>query len=159
MNMTFMDLLDKLPKLNRFNEDYYNLIEFSNLLEELGSIDISVYEDYLITPFYICNEGICEFYWCELLIQLVDKPSFIDYLLKKTGRKNVNEIDKVIRERTEKLYLEILRPDSTFPSSKLIDYINFIRYYEEIKEDMEFVFKRDGFNCEFDENCLYFTVY
>ena len=159
MVISFSKLLSGLSRTEKSNECHYNMAELGHELQINGSAEILVDDDCLILPFYICKEGRYEMYWFELLIRLVESPSFDNYVLTKTGHKNVAMVDKSIKDRMERLYIEILHPSVTLSSAKLLNYVNFIKDSEEVKKDVVDAFIGDFEHFEFDANKLYFAVY
>ncbi|MCL2286762.1 MAG: hypothetical protein FWC32_10430 [Firmicutes bacterium] len=153
MVISFSNLLREISKREESNECYYNIVELSNKLEKSGVSDISIDDDCLISPFYICAEGrTYEMYWLDFSIRHVDKSN-MDAILLERARGAVGE------EIVKMLYVEIIPPNATFPSAKLRDYANFIAHSDEVKEDVISAFKRYSEHFEFDKNNLFFAVY
>jgi len=159
MDITFLDLIDTLPKVEHFNECFYNLVELSKKIEAVSSISISMSDHHIILPFYIYQERTYEIYWYEFTLKSVAFTSFDTHVLEKLGKKKEDVDDMTIIERMGNLYLEVVEPETSVPSLKMIDCINYIKTSDEIIKDVTDVFRRYDESFEFDERNLYFVLY
>ena len=96
--VTLLDIVQRSKSEKRANgEVFYNLADFRRQLETLKEDLLSV-PDCILTPDYIHDGALYELYEYELNIRLTDQPDFHRYLLKKTGRKAVEDIpDHIVR--------------------------------------------------------------
>ena len=152
MRKNLRDLFLKLEVLKVSNGSYYNLIDFFNILNQLGKVDIYV-DEYILTPFYICNNKVLELYDYELNIRLVESPSFNTFVLRATGKANFTDVDPEIIRKFENRYLETILPNKSLPVSKLLEFIRYVRKSNEIEKRV-----CDCFH-EFHDSKLYFEVY
>ena len=159
MMTSFLDLLNGVVMKKHFNESYYNVAELSIKLQKSNATEISIDNDCFIVPFYICTEGTYEMYGYEFSIHLVDKPSFDNYVLAKTGSKSMDSVDKSVKDKMESLYVEIIHPNTTLSSVKLQEYIEFINHSDEIKKEVTDAFIKVGKHLKFNENDVFLAVY
>jgi len=157
MNITFNNFIQSLNKHKRYNEILYNINELANKLEMINSIIISDDSDYVLTPSYIHNEWRYEFYWSEIIIQSVNVPSFSQHVLSVTMT-DVEQLDNVIKSRMEKLYIEVVKPEISFPASSMLKCIDYIKTSEEIINDATVAFRHDHHLFKYDDDNLYFTI-
>jgi len=134
MEISFSNLLGEITI--KKGKIYYNLVELAQVLERKKDFNISIDHGgyYSLTPFYISEKGsFYEIYWYASLIQL----------------------EEVL---TCEIHIEVVKPNMTFPSCKLMDYINDVKSLERIRSDVTEVLSRDNNNFKFDENRLYFEI-
>lgn len=152
MMINFNDLKQEIKYLEQSNVRYYNLDSFEKLLLEKTNINVKI-EDMIITPYYINSYGVLELYDYELNIRNVEHPNFEQFLLSKTGKTNIEDINPNIVEKSKNCYIEIISPQKDISIEFLNKYIEFVKNSSEISER---VF--NSFN-EFDTKNLYFEFY
>jgi len=89
----------------------------------------------------------------------VDSPSFEDYVLERTGKEQMDAVSGNIKERMKSLYLEIVKPETTLLSSRLLNCVNYIKNSDEVAKDVIDAFIKYDKQFEFDKRKLYFAVY
>ena len=96
--MKLLDVIRLAERVERPNgEELYRIAGFREQLKALNEGTLIV-EDCILTPYYIHDGAMYELYEYELNIRLTDQPDFHRYLLKKTGRKAVEDIpDHIVR--------------------------------------------------------------
>jgi len=159
MNISFVDLISTLNKIETCNESLYSLLELCNKLEKVDSISIDMNDHISIVPFYMSDEGRYEIYWGELTIKSVSRPMFENYILERTGKKKIEAVDETVKERMKSLYLEVVTPKTSITSSELINCIRYIINSTEVIEDVTKAFVRHKPSFVFAEEHLYFAVY
>ncbi|MCL2047778.1 MAG: hypothetical protein FWG87_03520 [Defluviitaleaceae bacterium] len=152
MKKNLCDLFKEMNPLKISNGDYYNVVAFCDILNQLEETDIYVNE-HIITPFYIYNNKVLELYDYSLNIQQVDSPNFNNFILEETGKTKLNEINNSIIQKYEKCYLETIRPNKYLPIAKLQEYLHYLRTVTDIKDRIF-----DYLN-EFYEDKLYIELY
>lgn len=146
------DLLNTISALERSNTKYYKLNDLHNALNKIAGEKIEV-EDIILTPFYICGLGILEIYDYELNIRLVDLPSEENFILIKTGKKSISEVNSEIEQKLRSCYLEVVKPQKFLSTDMVEKFVNYVKNSPEIKERME------KYLHEFDDDRLYFEIY
>lgn len=146
------DIIRSLKVLKKFNSNFYSYEDFLILLNELKNKKIKV-EDSIMLPFYICDNKQFELYDYELNIRLVDFPNVDSYILMKTGKASISAIDPLIEQKLRNCYLEASKSDKLLLVQSIIDYIDYTRNSQEIRERVREIFD------EFFENKLYFEFY
>ena len=146
------NLLDKMHVLNLSNATYYNLIDFDDILVQLGDRKIEV-DEHIITPFYICNQMVLELYHFSLTIRHVKAPDIDNFILRETGRKSMDEVDPSIKLRFQRCYLETIAPNKSIPANKLQSFTNYVRNSVDIAQLIS------DYLHDFEEENLYFEIY
>lgn len=137
---TLFDVVQLTKMMERTNgEVFYNLVAFRNQLEKLNKNNLSVTEC-IITPYYIHNGYLYELYEYELSVSLTDKRDFHQYLLKRTGRKEVKEIPDEIVNLHRECHIEVLKNDCRLPIKRLQQYIDFLCSSKELISQVHKVF-------------------
>ncbi len=152
MTKSLNELLNTISALERSNTKYYRLNDLLNALNKTYGEELEV-DDTILTPFYICDLGILEIYDYELNIRLVDRPSKENFILTKTGKKSIDEVNTEIEHKLRSCYLELVKPQKSLSIDKLEKYINYVKTSPEIKERIE------EYLHEFDNGKLYFESY
>jgi hypothetical protein len=145
-------LIHNLNKYERCRSEYYNLLEFKKMIEQVAIDEI---EDFILTPFYITDKLTLEIYDYELYIRCVDKPNFEKYLLNKTGKNSILEIDSKIKEKFKMCYIELEKGKDLKVEVEIFinKYLDYLLNSEEIRIRIE---QQTG---EFDSKNLYFEFY
>lgn len=146
------DLLNTISALERLNTKYYNLNDFHDALDKISGEEVEV-DDTILTPFYICDSGILEIYDYELNIRLVDRSNEENFILTKTGKKSINEVNPEIEQKIRSCYLELVKPQKFLSNDLLKKYVDYVRTSPEIKERI------GEYLHEFDDDKLYFEIY
>lgn len=126
------DLLDVTNVINLSNAKYYELNSFDDNLAQLSEAEV-IADDAILTPFYICEQGILEIYDYELNIRKVNSPSINHFILTKTGKKSLDEVDPAIKQKLKHCYVEILLPKQSLSVSKLQEYVDYLKNSFEVK--------------------------
>lgn len=124
-------------------EAFINLSDFYNVLKSNIGQQIEM-EECLITPYYIQNNKRMELYQYEFCI--CNEYNFEDYILKLTGKGNLEDIPKEI------ISLRNICFASIDEHNKLFDYLNFLFKSQELRREVEQIFDN------FSELNLYATV-
>lgn len=146
------DLLNSISTIEMAHTKYYRLNDLYNVLNKMHGEEIEV-DDTILTPFYICDLGRLEIYDYELNIRLVDRPSEETFMLTKTGKKNIDEVDNEIKQKLRNCYLELVKPQRFISVNRLKNYIEYVRTSPEIKERIS------EYLHEYDTDKLYFENY
>ena len=152
MPKSLNDLINSISALERSNTKYYRLNDLHNALNKMYGEEIEV-DDAILTPFYICDLGVLEIYDYELNIRLVDQPSGETFILTKTGKKSINEVNSEIEQKLRSCYLELVKPQRFLLINMLEKYVDYVKNSPEIKERI-----RENLH-EFDNDKLYFEIY
>ncbi len=152
MKKCLSDLLGLISSIEKSNGRYYKLNDFFDILDKMTEDEIEV-EDTIITPFYICDLGVLELYDYEFNIRLVNSSNVDNFILVKTGKKNLGEVSAEIEEKLRKCYVELVIPQKFLSIFRLQEFIGYVKDSLEIKERI-----RDTVH-EFNGDKLYFEVY
>lgn len=145
-------ILSTVSKTNISNAEYYKINEIYNVLCDISGEQIEV-NDTILTPFYICDLGVLEIYDYELNIRLVDRPSEENYILTRTGKTSIDDVEREIQEKIRKCYLELVHPQKLLGVNMLMDYFEFIMSSSEIKKRI------NDYLHGFNEDNLFFEIY
>lgn len=126
------NIILNLCKYERFGSEYYKVIDFSNNLEQINNLE--VISDVVLIPFYLTPNATFEIYDYELNIRNVSQSNKIDYFLKKTGKKNLNEISPEILEKLELCYIEVINGENIKTLLCIKKYLKYILYSNEVQE-------------------------
>ncbi|MDF2884629.1 MAG: hypothetical protein K0R54_5198 [Clostridiaceae bacterium] len=152
MTESLNDLLNSISVLERSDTKYYKLNDLYNTLKKMYGETVEL-SDTIITPFYICDFGVLEIYDYELNIRLVDSPNKEAFILTKTGKKSINEVNPEIVQKLTNCYLEIVKPQRVLLTNILEKYVDYVKNSPQIKERI------NEYLHEFDNEKLYFEVY
>ena len=137
---TLSDIVDGTKKVKRTNgEVFYNLVDFRNQLGKLNDDNLAATEC-IIIPYYIFNGDLYELYEYELSVILTDKKDFCQYLLKKTGRKSVEEISGNIVNLQRECHIEVMKNDGRLSVKRVQQYIDYLCSAEEMISQVRKVF-------------------
>jgi len=159
MNISFANLINSLTKLEYCGEALYNIDELYSKLDVVDTIAVPENAKYLLVPFYVSEQTVYEIYWCEFTVQMVDSPNFKNYLLDRTGKETIDQIDDVIVERMQNLYIEVVMPESAITASEIKKCLSYIKNSEELIKDVTTAFTRNGQPFSFDEGSIYIAIY
>ena len=152
MTTTLKDLLQTMPTIKISNGVYYNLKEFNNILNRMAGQQIEV-EDTILMPFYIRSSRVLEIYDYAINIRLVDLPNEENYILAKTGKDSMNEVDADLREKLSSCYLEVIKPEKFLLIDGLNECVNYVLTSPELRKRIY------DYLHEFDDNKFYFEFY
>ena len=150
--MNINDILVRLPILKQYGSEYYNFLSLYEILTSIVENEISI-DDLVIVPFYITSDITLELYDYEFNIRIVNKPNIENYLLKKTGKKRVEDIDNDIINKTKKCYIEITPDRNSDAIFYMKEYLHYCLNNNVIRNRIE---NKTG--C-YDANNLYFEMY
>lgn len=151
--VTLSDIVQRSKSEKRANgEVFYSLVDFRRQLEALKEDSLAV-PDCILTPYYIHAGALYELYEYELNIRLTDQPDFHRYLLKKTGRKTVEDIpDHIVRLQKE-CCIEVSKAEGRLPVERLLQYVDFLCAEEAMISQIQRVFGA------YQSDGLWFSVY
>lgn len=149
---TLHDLLDDTKTIELSNIKYYELNNFYDNLTQVSEDEVLV-DDAILTPFYICEQGVLEIYDYELNIRKVTNFDINNFILTKTGKKNIEEVDLSIEQKLRHCYIEIIAPKQSLSINDLKKYVNYLRNSSEVKVRIT-----DALH-EFNDNKFFFEVY
>lgn len=150
--LNIKDLLKNIEKIKISNGEYYNLQIFYEKLIAINE-ELKLEDDIIITPYYISEGKVLEIYDYELNIRLVDKVDIDKYLLSKTGKKSIEEINEIILDKLINCYIELEECEQNKLIEKIVKYIQYTVKSDELKKRIEKIYK------SFDENKIYFEIY
>ncbi len=151
--VTLSDIVQRSKSEKRANgEVFYSLVDFRGQLEALKEAALAV-PDCILTPYYIHAGALYELYEYELNIHLTDQPDFHRYLLKKTGRKTVEDIpDHIVRLQKE-CCIEVSKAEGRLSVERLLQYVDFLCAEEAMISQIQRVFGA------YQSDGLWFSVY
>ena len=152
-------MLESVKKLT-IGEVLYNMRDFKARLEQYAE-DSFIAEDYFITPFYVHHGKRLELYWYELSIDLVDElESPHQILLRRTGRKTLEDIPKDLVRLHSECHIEVAKSDGYLPARRLLQYLDFLCSSPELASEVQKAFSRlpEGFE-GFQYDNMWFAVY
>ena len=126
------------------NEVFINLVDFLRVLELDLENQIKM-DSCVITPYYIADNKRMELYQYEFLLS--DEYDFEDYILIKTGKKKIENIPDEVLMLRNKCFAKANE------KQKLIDYLHFLLFSQELKNEVESVFG------DFYKFNLYVSIY
>ena len=100
-----IDILEAAKTINLSNPKYYELNSFIDKLVQFNEVEV-IAEDTILTPFYICEQGILEIYDYELNLRKVNSPSINNFILTKTGKRSLDKVDPTIEQKLKHCYIE-----------------------------------------------------
>lgn len=151
--MKLLDVIRLAERVERPNgEELYRIAGFREQLEALNEGTLIV-EDCILTPYYIHDGAMYELYEYELNIRLTDQPDFRRYLLKKTGRKTVEDVpDHIVRLQKE-CCIEVSKAEGRLPVERLLQFVDFLCAEEAVISQVQQVFGA------YQSDGLWFSVY
>lgn len=151
--VTLSDIVQRSKTEKRANgEFFYSLADFRRQLESLKEDSLAV-PDCILTPYYIHAGALYELYEYELNIRLTDQPDFRRYLLKKTGRKTVEDVpDHIVRLQKE-CCIEVSKAEGRLPVERLLQFVDFLCAEEAVISQVQQVFGA------YQSDGLWFSVY
>ena len=147
-----MDIVHMLDTRVVSNEKYYKLKDLNNALNAISDRFIEV-DDNVITPYYVSAGKRLELYEYELKIWNDSQEGFEEYILKLTGKKNLNDVPNEVMQRQKRCMVAYDNNSQKLRISRLKKYLCFLLRDEELKKQVESSFGA------FDEDNLYFDVY
>ena len=151
--MKLLDVIRLAERGERPNgEELYRIEGFREQLEALNE-DTLIVEDCILTPYYIHAGALYELYEYELNIRLTDQPDFHRYLLKKTGRKTVEDVPAHIVRLQKECCIEVSKAEGPLLVERLLQYVDFLCAEEVMISQIQQVFGT------YQRNDLWFSVY
>ena len=151
--VTLSDIVQRSKTEKRANgEFFYSLADFRRQLESLKEDSLAVL-DCILTPYYIHAGALYELYEYELNIRLTDQPDFHRYLLKKTGRKTVEDVPAHIVRLQKECCIEVSKAEGQLPVERLLQYVDFLCAEEAVISQVQQVFGA------YQSDGLWFSVY
>ena len=151
--MKLLDVIRLAERVERPNgEELYRIAGFREQLEALNEGTLIV-EDCILTPYYIHDGAMYELYEYELNIRLTDQPDFHRYLLKKTGRKTVEDVPAHIVRLQKECCIEVSKAEGPLLVERLLQYVDFLCAEEVMISQIQQVFGT------YQRNDLWFSVY
>lgn len=151
-----MKLLDEIRLAERVErpngEELYRIAGFREQLKALNE-GILIVEDCILTPYYIHDGALYELYEYEMNIRLTDQPDFHRYLLKKTGRKTVEDVPAHIVRLQKECCIEVSKAEGPLLVERLLQYVDFLCAEEVMISQIQQVFGT------YQRNDLWFSVY
>jgi len=113
--------VSKLPNGER-------LYRVSDLFRLLKNTTETVFEcqNIILTPFYFDGKRVMELYAHELFINLVEKPGFETYILKKTGRKKICDVPEKIQQLHRNCYVEVPFEKPYISKERILRYMEYL---------------------------------
>lgn len=148
--MLFLEFLEQKVEYIMFNNNkYYNFLSLSKLLSTYENKKLYI-DDTIIVPYYISNGKIYEIYDYELFI-VVNGIELNEYILKKTGRSSLNNINSDLLKKFDLCYMNLNLP--YVDTLKMINYVTHILNGEDMRCRIYNIFN------EYVIENLYFEVY
>lgn len=148
--MELNKIFNDIEKCERGCSEYYRVTDFIRRLGEIENITID--EDVVLTPFYLLPNSTYELYDYAVYFLNVKQSQKEEYILKKTGKKSLEEIDSEIVDKLGMCYIEIMNGNSMEVMVKFKKYLahllNNPKVEERIPENLR----------PFDRRQLYFEV-
>jgi hypothetical protein len=148
--MELNKIFNDMEKCERGCSEYYKVIDFIQRLNEIENITIE--EDVVLTPFYILPNSTYELYDYAVYFLNVKQSQKEEYILKKTGRKSLKEIDSEIVDKLGMCYIEIVNGDILEVMVKFKKYLTHLLNSPKVEERIPEVLR------PFDRRQLYFEV-
>lgn len=146
---TLKEIFHQAPKVSFGKEELVNINTLINLIS--NCLEFSLNSGILL-PFYISGDGKrYELYQYELTINGFDEEEFEEFILRRTSKSKIEDIDKKSLELFSYCFIKI---QSTKDDKK-----NFFKYIDFLKKDANL--QRDIFELfgEFSSDNLYFDFY
>ena len=140
-----------ISKLAIGGEEMWNLRELAKCLEtDQAPPGI---EECIMVPYYINESGRYELYQYELYVTSTKGETFPEYLLRKTGKSNMEEIpDDILRIR-QICFVNTDELDQSNVLAKIKKYFIFLMSDEKIQKEVLDIFS------EFDSHKIFLCIY
>jgi len=148
----FQNIVEKLDTIKISNEKLCSVIELREKLMMVVDNEIEI-DECILTPYCIDNGKMYELYEYEWSIEFVNEKAFNQYLLRRTGRKRIEDVPVSIVKLHKKCHVELLKEKPILEKSIIEDYLDFLLNSFEVKEKMIEIFKK------FTKESLYFILY
>jgi len=132
-------IIETLVTIKISNERLYNMVELMKQIKNLTNSEIVV-DDCILTPYYVNDGKMYEFYDYELSINIVSEKDFNKHLLKLTGRNSIDEIPFSIISRQKKCHIEIFKEEENLGKHIIENYLNFVMNSSELQKTVVQVF-------------------
>ncbi|MCH5338591.1 MAG: hypothetical protein J1E03_07410 [Acetatifactor sp.] len=150
--MSFFDKYTPLiSKLIIGGEELLNLCELISCIEMDKSPQLI--DGCIIMPFYVSKGSRYELYQYEFYIESQNGESFQEYILRVTGRKNIESVPADILEIRQRCFVKIEEGNQCDILSKIKEFFSFLMKDEKIQKEIMDVFS------EYDVNKLFVCIY
>lgn len=140
-----------ISKLIIGGEEMWNLRELAKCLE--ADEELPGIEECIMVPYYINESGRYELYQYELYVTSAKGETFPEYLLRKTGKSNMEEIpDDILRIR-QICFVNTDEEDQSDVLAKIKKYFIFLMSDEKIQKEVLDIFS------EFDSHKIFLCIY
>lgn len=150
--MSFFDkYTPMISKLIIGGEELLNLCELISCIEMDKSPQLI--DGCIIMPFYVSKGSRYELYQYEFYIESQNGESFQEYILRVTGRKNIESVPADILEIRQRCFVKIEEGNQCDILSKIKEFFSFLMKDEKIQKEIMDVFS------EYDVNKLFVCIY
>ena len=150
--MSFLDkYISRISKRNIGGEEMLNLYELVKCIE--SDRTPSLIEECIIIPYYIDEKGRYELYQYEFCIEEMNEETFEEYILRITGKKEIEEISNNIIRIRQICYAKLGGDNQGDILNKIKKYFLFLMNDEDIQREIVGIFG------EFNPNKLYICIY
>ena len=150
--MSFFDkYISMISKLIINSEELINLCELVSCIEMDKTPQLI--DSCIITPFYVSKGSRYELYQYEFYIESQNGESFQEYILRVTGRKNIENVPTDILEIRQRCFVKLEEGNQSDILLKMKEYFIFLMKDEKIRKEIMDVFS------EFDINNFFICIY
>lgn len=150
--MSFFDkYTTMISKLIIGGEELLNLCELISCIEMDKSPQLI--DGCIIMPFYVSKGSRYELYQYEFYIESQNGESFQEYILRVTGRKNIESVPADILEIRQRCFVKIEEGNQCDILLKIKEFFSFLMKDEKIQKEIMDVFS------EYDVNKLFVCIY
>lgn len=146
---TLREIFHQAPKLFFGQEGLVNINILTNLISNSSEL---ILEPGLLLPFYVVEDRKrYELYQYELIINGFEEEEFEEFILKRTSKSTIEEIDKKIIKILSYCFIKIqmMEDDKT----NFFRYIDFLKNEADLRKEMVEIFG------EFSPSNIYFDFY
>jgi|GEM_PF-5346927 len=145
------EVLEQVTTLELNGISYSSAGLLYELLGEHQGVKI-IHEEMSLMPYYIMDEMVYEPYIFELNIRIANRPSLAEYLLARTRKSRIEEINPDTERILTNCYIELLEPASDEFADKLREYLHYLLVGDDFSDN---VCNAVG---EFDKGKVYLAV-
>lgn len=147
------DMIRSLENIQTANgEVLYSVLDLKMKLNELRDGDITA-EECILTPYYVHEGRRLELYEYELNIHVTDHDEFANYILTRTGKRNIEDVAADILRLNQECYISVPGGDCKLPVKRMERYIEFLCGAENLILQVRHVFGK------FESKELWFAFY
>lgn len=140
-----------ISKVTIGGEEMLNLCELVKCIETDKTPPII--EECIIVPYYINESGRYELYQYEFNVESENGETFQEYILRMTGKKNIEEVPNDILEMRQVCFAKIDGENQSDVLSKIKSYFIFLMNDEKIQNEVMDMFS------EFDISKIFVCIY